>query len=82
MAAFGFASGLVLEFGDGTTNRPMLIHPGRALRAHLDPTYDSWDAEDDHFFLFMRQHLQDARWREALIERECNVRRGSQPSST
>ena len=81
MAAFGFASGLVLEFEDGTTYRPVLIHPGRALWAHLDPTYDSWDAENDHFFLFMRQNLQDARWREALIERERNVRQGSLPST-
>jgi hypothetical protein len=66
---FGFASGLLIKFHDGSTHKPVLIHPLRTFFVVIDPTYDMWDMETEHFFLFIRKHVQDAKWRRAIIDR-------------
>lgn len=70
---FGLMSGLLLRFRDGTSHWPVLIHPGRALSVLVDPTYDGIDAEHDHFFLFLRQQLPSAKWRQGFIDRSMGV---------
>ncbi len=67
---YGAMSGLALTFLTGERYRSVLIHPWRALWTRIDPTYDGIDAEQAHFFLYLRQQLPDARWRRELIARE------------
>jgi hypothetical protein len=58
-----------MHFRGGDAHRPVLIHPARWLSSHIDPTYDGIDAEADHFFLFVRQHLPIAERRQYFIEK-------------
>lgn len=69
-AGYGLCSGLIMTFMNGDTHRPVLIHPMRFLVAKADPTYDGIDAESDHFFLFLRQHLPNLDWRHRIITRQ------------
>ena len=38
-------------------HRATLFHPFRALRSFIDPTYDSIDFQDDHFFSYLSNTL-------------------------
>ena len=61
---FGVASGLAIYQSEELIHRSFLFHPGRAIRARLDPTYDFLDAEADNFFLFLRNQIHSDEWRQ------------------
>lgn len=65
----GMVSGLSVKFNNGEQHTAYLFHPGRALSALVDPTYDQLDAESDHFFMFLREGLPKEQWRSSIIER-------------
>ena len=73
-ALYGLLSGLNVHFVNGERHHAVLIHPWRGVWAHIDPTYDGMDFDNDHFFYYLRQYMPDEKWRSAFIERASGLR--------
>ena len=53
----GLASSITIMRQAQVLHRTTLIHPFRALSSFIDPTYDSIDFQDHHFFSYLSNTL-------------------------
>ena len=63
---WGAASRIVVKHDGAAIHHATFIHPLRTLSA-LDPTFDSLDAEVDHFFSFLSGNITEANWRNHVV---------------